>query len=115
MNGTLLENLNPNNVTTEFVEGIGGALILTNLPVGYNMTRITCKVSEIFSVFNSTSLLLLQGNFLLTNLMITSLLRKLHWVIIRSSLCCGFSYNNCTRLCHLSHLDSSFHLGYTRC
>ena len=62
MNGTLLENLNLSNVTTDFVERLGGALLLTNIPVDYNMTRITCKVSESSSVFNSTSLLLLQGN-----------------------------------------------------
>ena len=116
VNGTLLENLNLNNVTTEFAEGIGGALLLTNLPVDYNMTRITCKVDESSSVSNTTSLLLLQGN-------ISSYMHQPHILATytalgntyRSSLCCGFSYNNCTRLCHLSHLDSSLHLGYTRC
>ena len=63
VNGTLLETtVTPVfNVTTEFVERIGGQLILTNLPVEYNMTRITCKINESSSVTNSTSLLLLQG------------------------------------------------------
>ena len=67
MNGTLLENLNLGNVTTEvnvtteFVEGIGGVITLTNLPVEYNMTRITCTLTETYQVVNTTFILLLQG------------------------------------------------------
>ena len=61
MNGIQLENLNLSNVTTEFMEKVGGSLLLNNLPVEYNMTRIICKVNESSFVTNTTSLLLLQG------------------------------------------------------
>ena len=79
VNGTLLENLNLNNVTTEYAEGIGGALSITNLLVDYNMTRITCKVDESSSVFNATSLLLLQGIYTHQRHILAMLL---HWIII---------------------------------
>ena len=67
MNGTLLENLNLNNVTIEFIAtveftgGIGGVLTLTNLTVEYNMTRITCILTQTSQVVNTTFILLLQG------------------------------------------------------
>ena len=61
VNGTSLENLNLNNVTAEFAEGIGGVLTLTNLPVEYNMTRITCILTGTSQVVNTTFILLLQG------------------------------------------------------
>ena len=66
VNGTLLETTVTSvfNVTTEFLERIGGELTFTHLPVEYNMTRITCKVNESSSVTNSTSLLLLQGIYI---------------------------------------------------
>ena len=67
-NETQLANLG--NVTTEFnvritfAEGFGGELLLTNLPVEYNMTRISCVPhtdTGPLQDINCTSLLLLQG------------------------------------------------------
>ena len=67
VNGTPLENLSINNVTTvatELLGALGGALTLSNLDVEYNMTRITCMTTSTdmsTPADSCTSQLLLQG------------------------------------------------------
>ena len=76
VNGTPLENLNLSNVTTvttEFAVGFG-VLTFTNLPVEYNMTRITCmQMFTSSTIVNCTSLLLLQGTLAAARLVNTPL------------------------------------------